>query len=366
MSQDESVVYYTSSKNASWTSKIAAFDLDSTLILPTNSKKSPLSTNESDWRFFHFSIPSRLQDLHAKGYTLVIFTNQAGISASDLHLQRFKKKIESIFERLDLPIHLYAALKHDFNRKPLMGMWHKMLHSASSAKIEEWFYVGDAAGRPRDHSDCDLKFAKNIEAGFFQTPEQFFLGDKSIILPKLSCMKPFELESKEPVKLNLHVPCAVLLFGPPAVCRRWSFVNEQLKESFNGSPFEYLEPAKNLFAKQAFLKVLNSGTSVVLKASFPTAKERSFWIRKANEMNIPVYCLVFRDSFKLEFAQQINLFKGIDVNFDNSTVLHKAAFQKAFSEFQNQLQYPSLEEGFTQIIEVCHIPSNPLFGKIFI
>jgi bifunctional polynucleotide phosphatase/kinase len=367
MNPKDSPVYYKSYKNPSWTSKIAAFDLDSTLILARSSKKSPLSTNESDWIFWHFSVPSRLKDLHDKGYTLVIFTNQAGIAASDSLFKRFTKKIEAIFQRLELPIHLYAALKLDFNRKPLLGMWERMLHESSGVEIREWFYVGDAAGRPKDHSDCDLKFAKNIEAKFFETPEQFFLGDKSIQFMQLTCMKPLTFERKQPVKLNFDFPCVVLLLGTPAGSGRWSFVNQELKEAFNEIPFDYLEPAKNIFAKQKFLEIISSGTSVVLKASFPSAKERSYWICKAKEKKFSVYCLVFTSSLDFEFAKQMDLFKGIDSkNFDNSIVLHKTFFQKTFSEFNQKLEYPTLQEGFDQVVEVSYVHPNPLFGKIFI
>ena len=39
--------------------------------------------------------------------------------------------------------------------------------------LGESFFVGDAAGRPRDHSDCDKMFAKNLGVTFHLDNEFF-------------------------------------------------------------------------------------------------------------------------------------------------------------------------------------------------
>ncbi len=39
--------------------------------------------------------------------------------------------------------------------------------------VAQSFFVGDAAGRPRDHSDCDKMFAANVGVKF-HTDDQFF------------------------------------------------------------------------------------------------------------------------------------------------------------------------------------------------
>lgn len=51
-------------------------------------------------------------------------------------------------------------------------------------KYPRIFFVGDAAGRPGDHSSADLKFALNAGMHFF-TPEEFFLGQAAPSLPLL-------------------------------------------------------------------------------------------------------------------------------------------------------------------------------------
>jgi bifunctional polynucleotide phosphatase/kinase len=42
-------------------------------------------------------------------------------------------------------------------------------------------FVGDAAGRKNDYSDCDRHFCDNLGIRFF-TPEEFLLGDKTQVL----------------------------------------------------------------------------------------------------------------------------------------------------------------------------------------
>lgn len=93
-----------------------------------------------------------------------------------------------------------AATSKDENRKPNIGMWEcleRYLETQEVGKpgqssldalicqltrhldISQSFYVGDAAGRPRenrrpaDHSSDDLYFAKNLDLQFY-TPEEYF------------------------------------------------------------------------------------------------------------------------------------------------------------------------------------------------
>jgi bifunctional polynucleotide phosphatase/kinase len=46
-------------------SKVAAFDLDGTIIVPKEGRKFPISS--TDWQWWRKSIPSKLKELHDKG-----------------------------------------------------------------------------------------------------------------------------------------------------------------------------------------------------------------------------------------------------------------------------------------------------------
>ena len=55
-------------------SKVASFDLDGTLIQPTDNKK--FSDTDTDWEFYIKEIPDKIKKLHNDGYNIVIITNK--------------------------------------------------------------------------------------------------------------------------------------------------------------------------------------------------------------------------------------------------------------------------------------------------
>jgi bifunctional polynucleotide phosphatase/kinase len=62
-------------------------------------------------------------------------------------------------------------------------MWVEMLDDydldrPGAVNMEESLFVGDAAGRDRDHSCSDRNMASNVGIQF-QTPEEFFLGEEA-------------------------------------------------------------------------------------------------------------------------------------------------------------------------------------------
>lgn len=154
--------------------KIASFDLDSTLIKPASGLT--FSRNANDWKWWHSSVPGRLEELHKDGYRLVIVSNQGGISlqaegktakSDRKRLADFKIKVSSLLHQLDLPISIYAATSRDQYRKPRIGMWHEMikdfhLDPPGSVDLGQSVFIGDAGGRVavdgaagKDHSCVD-------------------------------------------------------------------------------------------------------------------------------------------------------------------------------------------------------------------
>lgn len=176
--------------------KIAAFDFDDTLIATKSGLK--FARGEDDWRWWRTSVPTRLKELRAEGFALVVLSNQAAVSLkSDTKtpngamrsLNNIKGKASAVFKTLDLPISLYAATEHDIYRKPRTGMWQQLLgdyglEEPGSVDVEKSIFVGDAAGRAgdpqakikKDHSCSDRDFAANVGIRF-QTPEEFFLDE---------------------------------------------------------------------------------------------------------------------------------------------------------------------------------------------
>ncbi|KAK9448185.1 polynucleotide kinase 3 phosphatase, partial [Limtongia smithiae] len=188
---------------------VSAFDLDGTLI--DTKSHSPFPKDENDWEYLRprehmirriqasMTLPSTSK-LRQRDYdndpnvehVFAIFSNQNGIQLTTkksiktktepVRLQQWKTKLENITADLNIPCYIFASIEKDMYRKPDVGMWsllEKVMKEDSRYEGKELefvkeasIFVGDAAGRHGDHSDCDLEFAKNL-AIKFHVPEDF-------------------------------------------------------------------------------------------------------------------------------------------------------------------------------------------------
>ncbi|ORC91074.1 putative polynucleotide kinase 3-phosphatase [Trypanosoma theileri] len=173
--------------------KVAAFDLDDTLIMPRSGAVFPRD-DPTDWKWLLPTVPRHLRYLHDAGFMVVILSNQSGIGGKSWNEKKadaIKRKIIGLSKVLEMPLAAFVSTKEDEWRKPNVGMW-KLLQEHSSTAVGKdvtlsnelpgfVFYVGDAAGRKvrtlagrkKDFSCSDRKFAFNIEIPFL-TPEQLF------------------------------------------------------------------------------------------------------------------------------------------------------------------------------------------------
>lgn len=97
-------------------------------------------------------------------YQVVVVSNQKQISlkkgaTESKSYNNFKEKVTAVLNDLDVPLSVYAATESDEYRKPRLGMWREFLEDydldVSGVDLKSSFFVGDAAGRPRDHSQVD-------------------------------------------------------------------------------------------------------------------------------------------------------------------------------------------------------------------
>ena len=68
--------------------KIAAFDLDSTLIQTTCGKND----NNHYWDWLYPSILPKLRQLVKEGFRIVVFTNQVGVASQKTNVEEIQKK----------------------------------------------------------------------------------------------------------------------------------------------------------------------------------------------------------------------------------------------------------------------------------
>ena len=131
---------------------MAAFDLDSTLILSNRGGKYAKALK--DWMWQGSDVPQKLQQLHSQGYTLAIFTNRKG--PPWLH-KATQARVDLILATLQLPAWVFMATRDDVYRKPDIGMVQLF---AQLAQIKAWsaesFYCGDAAGPEAKGASPDL------------------------------------------------------------------------------------------------------------------------------------------------------------------------------------------------------------------
>ncbi|KAA8524003.1 hypothetical protein F0562_010566 [Nyssa sinensis] len=167
----QTIIFLDRDDNLHDSGKIAAFDFDGCLANTSVKRVGP-----DAWSLMYPSIPEKLQGLYSDGYKLVIFTNESNI-------ERWKNKrqvavdskigrLNSFIKLVKVPIQVFIACGFDKSdgqsedpfRKPKPGMWHIMeqhFNSGISIDMDQSFYVGDAAGREKDHSDADIKFAQH-------------------------------------------------------------------------------------------------------------------------------------------------------------------------------------------------------------
>lgn len=98
----------------------------------------------------------------------MIFSNQKKISvqkdikggrSESKSLSNFKEKMNVVLTQLDIPVSVYAATTDPEYRKPRLGMWREFLDDydldVAGVDLSGSIFVGDAAGRPGDHSGVD-------------------------------------------------------------------------------------------------------------------------------------------------------------------------------------------------------------------
>lgn len=256
--QEDTMYYYNS---ANPTNMIAAFDIDWTLAYP---HRYLFSSDPSDI----YILPNRqnrLNELVKNGYTLVFFTNQS--SRSKKEAEKKVDRISNFINKLNLPCICFIATGKDHYRKPEVGMWEKMLEFIPNVDISKSFYVGDAMGRPQDHSSDDKNFAKNIGVKSF-TPEEFF----DHIIPTFSKKKEM-----------------VIFVGVPG-CGKSTYYNKHLK------PLGYKHINQDTLKTKAKVikaihEALENGNCLAIDNTNPTHDGRKEYYDLAKQYNYSVVVL---------------------------------------------------------------------------
>lgn len=338
--------------------KIAAFDMDGTIIITKSGKVFP--TDQDDWQIFHPNIFNKLKELHSKGFKIVFFTNQLGVAKGKTNLSSLKVKIENVIRKLQVPVQVFIATHEGKYRKPCDGMWEKLCKNYNSGKeidLKTSLYVGDAAGREKewapkkkkDFSCSDRLFALNIGVQFF-TPEEFFLNEKPTKKFIMPVFDPRKLDTDAcfvpPDTFALNKKELVVLVGYPA-CGKSHFSSHILKpKGYKIVSRDELGSWQKCVQKA---KQYLSDSSVVIDNTNLTVEERSRYTKVAQEVGVGCRCFVFTTS--AEHCRHNERFRQM------SGGSHAKINPMVFNKMKSSYAEPSKKEGFSNVIKVIFVPS---------
>lgn len=341
--------------------KIAAFDIDGTLITTQSGKVFPSDIN--DWKILYSEVPGKLKKLVDEGFKLVLITNQAGIAKGKMTVEQFQTKISNILGRLGVPAMVFVSVADKgFYRKPRPGIW-QWLELRGNGEIvvdrESSFYCGDAAGRPADHlpgrkkdfSCSDRLFASNLGLRFF-TPEEMFLNHK----PSKNFNTPFHpknlpnlpLFDPHGSKLVLSEPFLALLVGIQGSGK--SKVARDMEE-------KGVVVASNdrTGGKEKTLRLveqsLSQKKSVVVDNTHVDREARKPYIALGLKYGVVVRGLMMMTTH--DHARHNNLFREL------TDPDHTRIKEPLFNQYRAKFSPPVLDEGFHDIIKVNCVPSFP-------
>ncbi|KXS17415.1 PNK3P-domain-containing protein [Gonapodya prolifera JEL478] len=350
---------------------LAAFDIDSTLI--TTRSGNVFAKDAADWKFLDpsgKSVSRALRRCAEAGCRIAFFTNQSGFAAKkgakgEEKEEDFKGKVTQVARSLKVPLLLFVSSGDDEYRKPRPGMFEFMEREFGPVNLEESFFVGDAAGRAagwkagrkKDFSDSDRKFAGNVGIRFY-TPEEFFADeaaapfemkgfDPSTYVPPANVYTPVHLPLVAPDKAR---PEIVLFVGSPG-CGKSSFAKM------------WFEPAGYTIVNQDTLKsvsacmtharnALLSSRSVVIDATNRNVTTRAQWFDFANKGPL---------AGKVKQVRCVHFTAPKDMCRHNGALRavlgeRKQLADLVYNSFWSQLEEPTKEEGFEAVLKVGFTP----------
>ncbi|KAG8981507.1 hypothetical protein FRB90_007208 [Tulasnella sp. 427] len=341
--------------------KVAAFDLDGTLIKPKSGVR--FAKDHEDWKWWADGsiIPNKLKELDEQGYAIVLVTNQAlgeppKGKAKDPNARAKLPKFKKFFDKLPLiasaistvPFRVFVATAKDQYRKPIPGTWFELERLYRTEGIE----IGKSR-RNGDHNITDRLYAQNIGIPFF-TPEEFFLnkppktfkprGFHPSSLPSDPEAPLFTPTSTPLIPLNPVKPEIVLFVGYPAAGKTSFYKRHFAPAGYVHVNQDTLKSKPKCLA--AVREAIRSKKSCVVDNTNRDMTTRADYHGIAQELNV-----AFVWNITLDLAWHINLYRA---HFLSEAVKANESTREmlgygVFTQFQNAFQPPTIEEGFSEV-----------------
>jgi bifunctional polynucleotide phosphatase/kinase len=288
---------------------IAFFDYDWTLVRPKSGGTFPKGID--DWQWLHPLVPVVLKELYDKGFAVVIVTNQS---------KPWKiTQIQSALATLEFPLSICIASDRA-TYKPSLALMHEAFSKESLELIdhESSFFVGDALGRPTDHSDSDLKFAQAFNLRVMP-PEEIF---------------PIERVAVPVVTPSQHQE-VIIMVGMPG-SGKTTVANDVFGKAgyFVVHGDEHKTSAKMI---KTALPELLKGRSVVFDATNSSKKKRTEYIQVAQKNNVVnVRCVYMNTSLEEALVRNAKRAKPVP--------------RIAYSVYHKNFEMPSEDEGCSVLV----------------
>ena len=266
--------------------KLAAFDIDGTLIRPKGKTVFPKSIE--DWQWICEAVKPGLRKAVADGFDLVFITNQKKLSSEDI-----KAKAAMLYADLQVPFVLVAGHADDYYRKPHTGLWKVIVEQLAHGRVDvkHSFFVGDM--------DTDAAFAHNVGLEFKPAAAYWNLPGKPIPVYENPLEGIVVVDSDYARRGGKHL---IVTVGPAASGK--SLIAQRLAGYVIVNQDTLKTPAKQ---KAAFAKALTAEQSIIVDNTNPLPATRALWIEQAKAAGY-FTTIVFLDISK-KAAQYLNEYR---------------------------------------------------------
>ena len=314
--------------------KVAAFDLDGTLITTKSKKKFP--QDENDWVWNYPNVPNELQDLVKNGFCIIVVSNQGGIKDNEAKkAEEWMTKLSNVVNAIGIEIKVLCSISKNKYRKPNNTFIEEFFPSKMH---KDSFYCGDAVGRDGDFSDTDYKFA--INAGIdFKTPENVFLG-KTNNLPEIDyCIDINKRYKNSAFNFTPQNKEMIIMVGFPASGK--STISRNLAQNFKYAIINQDTMKTVAKCKKEATDKMRSDICIVIDATNPSKEKRKEWIDLAKSYMYTVRVIQMTTS--MDRAKHNNCYRALNGGSQIPDI--------AYNVYKSKFEEPDLSEGVVEIIK---------------
>jgi len=327
--------------------KLGIFDLDSTIIKPKNNK--PLMNPYTEYVYLYPNVIQKLKEYSKNSYQIVIISNQKGLK-SEQHKLDWINKINKIQSELGIELIVLAALCDDSYRKPRTGFLEFIQPNSES------FFCGDALGRMSDHSDCDIKFALNLNIRCL-SPEFVFkneieLSSSDIDNVHINYAPIFKLNYYKTFRyFNFEVNSEVIIMvgiqgSGKSLLSKWIkqqnafLLYDIISRDVEGTMKKCLNKMENL---------LEAGHNIIIDNTNPTKESRKPYIELAKKYG-----------YDVRIINIVRLFEDYNMALHNNYYRHlkfgtPLIPNVALYKFLKEYEIPEYDEGADDIIYISYM-----------